>query len=131
MIGLHALYCLTGLIFAAFALLSLFDRSNRKRLGNAAFWGLLAASFLAGDRFGDFGNGLLVLALVALGGFGSWAGAAEATTTSSDEAALARARQLAVPARADHSGRRRSPGRALQVYALRRAPAGSIRSRSP
>ena len=67
MIGLPALYAFAGLVFAAYALLSLI----RRRLGNAAFWGLLAASFLAGNRFGDFGNGLLVLALVALAGTGA------------------------------------------------------------
>ncbi|MBA2919827.1 DUF979 family protein [Sphingomonas sp. MAH-20] len=67
MIGLPALYTFTGLIFVAYAALSV----ARKRFGNAAFWGLLAASFLAGDRFGNFGNGLLVLALVALAGTGA------------------------------------------------------------
>ena len=67
MIGLPALYTFTGLIFAAYAILSI----ARRRIGNAAFWGLIAASFLGGDRFGDFGNGLLVLALVALAGTGA------------------------------------------------------------
>ena len=37
-------------MFAAFAVLSALDRSNPKRFGNAAFWGLVAVSFLAGDR---------------------------------------------------------------------------------
>jgi uncharacterized membrane protein len=66
-IGLPALYTFTGLVFAAYAVLSI----ARRRFGNAAFWGLVAASFLAGDRFGDFGNGLLVLALVVLAGTGA------------------------------------------------------------
>jgi uncharacterized membrane protein len=66
-IGLPALYTFAGLVFAGYAALSL----TRRRFGNAAFWALLAASFLAGDRFGDFGNGLLVLALVALAGLGA------------------------------------------------------------
>ncbi|HEX9948216.1 MAG TPA: DUF979 domain-containing protein [Allosphingosinicella sp.] len=70
MITLHHLYILAGLMFAAFAILSATDRSNPKRLGNAAFWGLMAASLLAGDRIGDFGNGLLVLGLAALASFG-------------------------------------------------------------
>ncbi|HEU4969958.1 DUF979 domain-containing protein [Sphingomonas sp.] len=67
MIGLPALYTFAGLLFAAYAWLS----ATRHRFGNAAFWALLAASFLGGDRFGDFGNGLLVLALVALAGTGA------------------------------------------------------------
>ncbi|UNK79156.1 DUF979 domain-containing protein [Sphingopyxis granuli] len=70
MITLGFVYVLSGLAFALFALLGLLDRTNPKRFGNAAFWGLLAASMLAGDRLGDFGNGLLVLALVAIAGTG-------------------------------------------------------------
>jgi uncharacterized membrane protein len=70
MIGLPHLYAFAGVVFAAFALLSAADATNPKRYGSAAFWGLLATSFLAGDRLGDLGNGVLVLALVAIGGFG-------------------------------------------------------------
>ena len=70
MIGLAHVYILAGIAFAAFALLSAGDASNPKRWGNAAFWGLLALSMLAGDQLGDFANGLLVLALVAIAGFG-------------------------------------------------------------
>ena len=44
------------------------DATNPKRWGNAAFWGLVTASFWFGDLLGDRGNGLLVLALVALAG---------------------------------------------------------------
>jgi len=70
MITLYWLYVLAGAMFAAFALLSAFDRSHNKRFGNAAFWGLMAVSLLAGDSIGDFGNGLLVLGLAVLAGFG-------------------------------------------------------------
>ena len=70
MITLHWLYTLAGAMFAAFAWLSAVDRSNPKRLGNAAFWGLMALSLLAGDLIGDFGNGLLVLGLAALASLG-------------------------------------------------------------
>jgi uncharacterized membrane protein len=70
MIGLPFVYTLAGLIFLAFAMLSLRDASNPKRWGNCAFWGLLALSMLAGDRLSDFANGLLVLALVAIAGTG-------------------------------------------------------------
>ena len=64
MIDLHWLYILAGAMFAAFALSSAGDRTNPKRWGNAAFWGLIALSFWFGDLFGDLGNGVLVLALV-------------------------------------------------------------------
>ena len=70
MITLTFVYILAGLTFALFAGLGFMDRSNPKRFGNAAFWGLLALSMLAGDYLGDFGNGLLVLALVAIAGAG-------------------------------------------------------------
>lgn len=70
MITLQWAYSLAGAMFAAFALLSALDRSNRKRFGNAAFWGLMALSLLAGSRLGDFANGLLVLGLAGLAGFG-------------------------------------------------------------
>ena len=69
MITLHWLYILAGLMFAAFAILSMTDPANPRRLGNAAFWGLMALSLLAGDLIGDFGNGLLVLGLAGLAGF--------------------------------------------------------------
>ena len=69
MIDLHWLYVLAGAVFAGFSVGSARDETNPKRWGNAAFWLLLAASFWFGDFFGDVGNGLLVLALVAIAGF--------------------------------------------------------------
>ena len=84
MITLQWLYTLASLMFAAFALLSALDSSNSKRLGNAAFWGLMALSLLAGDHIGDFGNGLLVLGLAGLAGFGM-IGRSHPPTTSDEE----------------------------------------------
>ncbi|HUQ13308.1 MAG TPA: DUF979 domain-containing protein [Novosphingobium sp.] len=80
MITLGWLYPLVGLLFAAVALRSALDRANVKRLGNAAFWGLMAVSLLAGDAIGDFANGLIVLALAGLAGFGQVGRGAPATT---------------------------------------------------
>jgi uncharacterized membrane protein len=68
MINLHWLYVLAGAIFATFALSSARDATNPKRWGNMIFWSLLAASFWFGDVLGDVGNGVLVLALVAIAG---------------------------------------------------------------
>jgi len=70
MITLEWLYVLAGLMFAAFAVLSAADRSNAKRFGNAGFWGLMALSLLGGSYLGDLGNGILVLGLAGLAGFG-------------------------------------------------------------
>ena len=68
MIDLHWLYVLAGAVFAGFAIGSARDSSNKKRLGNATFWGLVAVSFWFGDFLGDIGNGVLVLALVGIAG---------------------------------------------------------------
>jgi uncharacterized membrane protein len=84
MITLHWLYVLAGAMFAAFALLSALDRANPKRFGNAAFWGLMAVSLLGGDWIGDFGNGLLVLGLAGLAGFG-FIGRSHPPTTGEEE----------------------------------------------
>lgn len=87
MITLAWLYILAGAMFAAFALLSLTDKSNANRLGNAAFWGLMALSLLGGGRIGDFGNGLLVLGLAGLAGFGFIGKSSPPTTTEAERQA--------------------------------------------
>jgi len=66
MITIQHIFYLVGGLFAAWSLLSLADRTNPKRFGNAAFWGLVALSLIAGHRLGDVANGFLVLALSAL-----------------------------------------------------------------
>lgn len=83
MITLAHLYILAGLVFGAFAVLSAVDRSNARRFRNAAFWGLLAASFLFGSLIGDLGNGVIALGLVVLAAFGLGRGSPQ--TTSQEE----------------------------------------------
>jgi uncharacterized membrane protein len=83
-ITLQWIYALTGAMFAAFSLLSAFDGENPKRFGNAAFWGLMAVSLLAGDLIGDLANGLLVLGLAGLAGFG-FIGRSRPPTTSDEQ----------------------------------------------
>ncbi len=80
MITIYWLYVLAGTLFAGFALLSLLDREHSKRFGNAAFWGLMALGLLGGDAIGDLGNGLLVLGLAGLAGFGMIGRSAPPTT---------------------------------------------------
>ena len=81
MITMQWAYTLAGAMFAAFAILSVRDRTNGKRLGNAAFWGLMALSLIAGAWLGDFANGLLVLGLAGLAGFGLVGRSAPPTTS--------------------------------------------------
>lgn len=100
MITLDVVYLLGGLFFAAAAILSFRDRQNPRRGTNALFWGLLATSFLFGSRLGDLGNGVLVLALVALAGVRGLGQGKPATTTREERAAGAeqRGNRLFVPA---------------------------------
>jgi uncharacterized membrane protein len=100
MITLEHVYILTGAMGAMFAVLSARDASNPRRLANAAFWGLLSASFLFGSELGDFENGLLVIALVAAGGLGLMHRGAAVTSTPGERAASAQIRgnKLFLPA---------------------------------
>jgi uncharacterized membrane protein len=114
MITLETVYVLAGVMFAAFAVLSAVDPDNPKRWGNAAFWGLLALSFLCGSWIaslgktatvlgapaGDVANGVLVLALVALAGTGRLGRSNPATTSREQRVAHARERgdKLFLPA---------------------------------
>ncbi len=73
-------------MFAAIAARSFQDRANRRRFGNGAFWGLLAVSFLFGSRLGDLANGILVLALMALGAGAMGVGSPRTTSVEEREA---------------------------------------------
>ncbi|HEY1721206.1 MAG TPA: DUF979 domain-containing protein, partial [Magnetospirillaceae bacterium] len=84
MITLEAVYVFAGFVYASFAVLSARDGANGKRFGNAAFWGLLAASFLFGSHLSDVQNGVLVLAMVLIGGLGGL-GIGKPQTTSPEE----------------------------------------------
>ena len=81
MITLSAVYALAGLMFAGVAVASILDGKNARRGTTALFWAGLALSFLAGDRLGDLGNGLLVIVLVAIAGTGGLRSGQPATTS--------------------------------------------------
>jgi uncharacterized membrane protein len=100
MITLQFCYVLAGLAFGSFAVLSVFDRTNRNRFGNAAFWGLFASSFLFGSYLSDWQNGLLVLALIVLGGCGLLGHGRPSTTSPEErrESAARRGNWLFAPA---------------------------------
>jgi uncharacterized membrane protein len=84
MITLDNAYVLVGLMFLAFAVLTALDRSHPTRIRNTLFWGLIAVSMLFGAKLGGLGNGVLVLALVAIGATGKM-GVAKPATTGPEE----------------------------------------------
>ena len=100
MIKLQHAYLFAGMIFAVFAILSARDRTNLHRFGNAAFWGLFAASLLFGSWLGDIANGALALALAVLGGFRFLGTGRRAEKTEAERVAGAQARgdKLFLPA---------------------------------
>ncbi len=83
MITYEWLYWLAGAFFAVWSLLSLRDR----RIGNAAFRGVLAVSFVAGSHVSDLVNGVLVLVLVAIAGVGGLRRSEPATTNAEERRA--------------------------------------------
>ncbi|MEY4556747.1 MAG: hypothetical protein RL093_1866 [Pseudomonadota bacterium] len=100
MITLEHAYILVGLMFLAFAILTLRDREHPTRIRSALFWGLIAASMLFGSYLGGLGNGILVLALVALGGLKKLGAGQPSTTTLEErrESATRRRNALFIPA---------------------------------
>ncbi|HRK63227.1 MAG TPA: DUF979 domain-containing protein [Terricaulis sp.] len=90
MITLQHAYIVAGLFFLALVVLSARDAANPRRWRNAAFWGLLAVSFLAGHVLGDLGNGLLALGLVAIAAFGLGQGKPPTTTPEERRASAER-----------------------------------------
>ena len=95
MIGLNFLYPVAGTTFATFAILSLAERP--RRAGNAAFYALIAASFLIGDRLGDLGNGLLVLAIVAVATLGRMRPRADAPPPTDQRGSMVFVPALVIP----------------------------------
>jgi uncharacterized membrane protein len=92
MITLDHVYVLAGLMFAAVSFLSLRDKANPKRIRTALFWGLLALSFVIGGQLSDLGNGVLVIGLALLAGFGGLGTGAPVTTTPEERRASAEKR---------------------------------------
>lgn len=101
MISLEQVYWLGAVFFALCALFSARDASNPKRWRSALFWLLMAISFAFGSWIGDLANGVIVVLLALLAGFGGIGGSRAAPTSSEadrqDSAARLRHR-LFVPA---------------------------------
>lgn len=98
MITIEHVYILTGVMLLAFAVQSLSDGTGR--IGNALFWGLLAASFLFGSLLTDFWNGILALALIGVGGLEFMHKGAPTTSTVNErmQSATTHGNRLFLPA---------------------------------
>ncbi|MYS85551.1 DUF979 domain-containing protein [Embleya scabrispora] len=75
MIKVEWFFWLVGAVFLVMAAQMLVDRSNPKRFGSAAFWGLLGAGFIYSTRVVEKTSpaeplGVAVLVMVCLAGFG-------------------------------------------------------------
>lgn len=68
---LAPLYWLIGAVLGAVAFHAFRDRENPRRLTSGAFWGLLAFSFLAGERVPPEAMGAVAVALALLAGAGA------------------------------------------------------------
>lgn len=99
MIGTGFIYAVAGLTFLIFAALSARETGNAK-WGATTFYALIALSFLAGDRLGDLGNGILVLGLVGIAGSGAMKRGTRMTISDDERAAEAaqRGNRLFLPA---------------------------------
>jgi len=100
MITLEFVYLLMGLLLAGITLVNLRDRSNRKRFGNAAFWGMYAVTFLFGSYLPHLASGVLVIAMAAVAGLrGLGRGDGDTTTQAERVESAGRLRnRLYVPA---------------------------------
>ena len=100
MVTLEFIYVLMGLLLAGITVVNLRDRTNRKRYGNAAFWGMYAATFLFGSYLPHLVSGLLVIAMAVVAGSGALGRGEPDTTTPEErvESARQRGNRLYVPA---------------------------------
>lgn len=95
MIKAEWFYWLVGAIFLLMAAQMLTDRTNPRRYGTAAFWGLLGLGFVYGTWVADKSApaeplGAAVLVMVCLAGFGFTGRGTARTTTPGQRAASAR-----------------------------------------
>lgn len=105
MIKSEWLFWLAAAFFVVVAVIRMMDKTDRKRVGSAAFWLTLAFTFVYGGKVVDksgsaFVEGLAVLALAVLAGAGfPGKGADRTTTLEQREASAARLRnKLFIPA---------------------------------
>lgn len=70
MISLESVYILAGLMFCAYAIFNLYDKTNNRRLVNALFWGVYGVTFLFGGELPHFVTGCMAILLAVIAGTG-------------------------------------------------------------
>jgi uncharacterized membrane protein len=90
MITMEFVFVAAGVLFAAITVLSALDRGNPRRWRNAALWGLVSFSFLAGSHIGDLANGIVVIALALVAALGPGASHPPTTDRAQRQASAAR-----------------------------------------
>jgi uncharacterized membrane protein len=80
MIRLEFIYVLMGIMLVGVTIMNARDNTNPKRWRNVAFWGIYAATFLAGSYVSDFVAGMMVIAMVLVASRGLGQGTRESTT---------------------------------------------------
>lgn len=94
-IKLETLYVLAGLMFAAFALFNLQDRTNPRRVVNFLFWGIYALTFMFGGELPHFVTGCLAISLALIAGSGKLGkGQPESASAAAASRREARAQQF-------------------------------------
>jgi uncharacterized membrane protein len=99
-IGLEAVYWLMGLLLLGVAVASARDASNPRRWRTTAFWALWALTFVASSHLPHLVTGVIVLAMVLVGGVaGLGQGTRESAGRAAREASAARwGNRLFIPA---------------------------------
>jgi uncharacterized membrane protein len=100
MIGLGFVYVLMGVLVGTVAILNARDRTNPRRWGSAAFWGIYAVTFFFGGRLPSLATGMLVIVMALVAGFGGMGQGTVASTTLEERIASAKrwGNRLFIPA---------------------------------
>jgi uncharacterized membrane protein len=100
MIKLDAVYVLMGLLVGTVAVLNARDRTNPRRWGSAAFWGIYAFTFFFAGVLPSLVTGCLMIGMALLAGFGGMGQGTTITTSLAERMESARrwGNRLFVPA---------------------------------
>jgi uncharacterized membrane protein len=88
--SLDSVYVLTGLVLWVFAVLTVRDHANKRRVASALFWSILGTIFVFGSFLPHWLTGVLVLLMVVIDGIGGVARGHYNESTKAEQSARAR-----------------------------------------